>query len=416
MSHDTTGHSRRAYLKAVGAAGLSVGIAGCLGGLGGSGGPVEIGAVLPFSGDLEVFGVRNENGMDLALEDINSEGLLGNRELDVSIEDTQTAPETGVSAAQKLVNQDGVPSLIGAVSSGVTLAISESVTIPNEIVQVATASTSAAITDLEDDDYILRTATSSALQGKAMAQQAVDNGIDSMSFVYVNNAYGSGFADSMEEAFEDLGGTGHARVPYESGKSSYRPELNEAMEGNPEALVFVSYPESFTTLIKQAFEMGLKEEVQYLASDGIVSDAVEENVPAEAINGMIGLNPAPPVESEAYQDYLNLYEETYDKTPTIWSAYAYDATMLTAIAIEAAGEAESTPIRDHIYDISRPEGTKVANFSEAKAELEAGNSVDYDGVSGSVNLSDAGDVPGTYLKWEVVDGEFKMGELMDVSA
>lgn len=406
-------YSRRTFLKTAGASGLSLGLAGCTGNIGG-GGPVQIGAVFPNSGDLSVFGTRNENGMNLALEDINSAQVLGG-ELEVLIEDTQTSPQAGVSAAQKLVNQDGVPSLLGAVSSGVTLAIAKSVTMPNSVVQVATASTSAEISELEDNNYILRTAVSSALQGKATAELARENGIETMSFLYVNNSYGGGFADAMGTAFQEAGGTVAKKIPYESGKSTYKPELNKAMEGDPDALVFVSYPQSFTTIIKQAYEMGLKDKVQYFASDGIVADSVEQNVPARAMNGMKGLNPTPPVESDTYNNYLDRYQEAYDKKPTIWSAYAYDATMLTAIAIQAAGQAESQAIRDNIYDISRPEGTKVTSFSEAKSELENGNNVNYEGVSGSVDLSDAGDVPGTYRKWEVIDGEFTMGELVEVS-
>jgi len=418
MARDTETHTRRKFLAATGVGGISLALAGCIEDLtgGGNGGPIQIGGVFPFSGDLDVFGERNKNGMDLALEDINGEGLLDGRTLEVSIQDTQSASQEGVSAAQKLVNEEGVPALIGAVSSGVTLAIAESVTIPNGVPQVATASTSKEISELEDDNYILRTAVSSALEGKATAQLAMDNGIESMSFVYVNNAYGNGFAESMGEAFENLGGTVAGSVSYESGKSSYRPVLEDATNGDPEALVFVSYPESFTTMIRQAYEMGLKDQVEYFASDGIISDAVAENVPAEAINGMRGLNPTPPVESDTYQNYVDRYEESYDKQPTIWSAYAYDATMLVALAIEAAGEAESTPIRDNIYDVSRPEGTEVDTFAGAKAELDDGNDINYQGVSGSVDLTDAGDVPGTYRKWEVVEGEFVMGDFVDAEA
>lgn len=454
---------RRKFLKRVGAGGIAFGMAGCTSGGGGgdgadggssggsgdggsggdaSGGDstgaeetatdstptqksgtsgsqaesISIGAAIPNSGDLAVFGQRNQRGFDLALKDINSAKLHDGKELEVLVEDTQTAPQAGVSAARKLASQEGVPAILGAVSSGVTQAIAKSVTIPNEVVQVATASTSSAITELEDDNYILRTATSSALEGRALADLALENDVTTASFVYVNNAYGIGFADSMEEAFKSKGGTVASRVPYESGKSSYRPVLNKAMEGDPDGIVFVAYPKSFTTMIKQAYEMGLREKVTYLASDGIVADSVEENVPEKAINGLLGLNPTPPVESNVYQTFLDDFDAEYGKKPTIWTAYAYDAIMLTAIAIEAAGEVESTAIRDQIYGISRPKGTKVSTFSEAKAELEKGNDVNYEGASGSVDLTDAGDVPGTYRKFEVVGGAFEMGEFIEASS
>jgi hypothetical protein len=90
--------------------------------------------------------------------------------------------------------------------------------------------------------------------------------------------------------------------------------------------------------------------------------------------------------------------------------------MLAAIAIQAAGEAKSAAIRDSIYEISRPPGTEVTNFADAKAELQSGNEINYQGVSGTVNLSDAGDVPGIYRMFEVVDGEFTFGEYIEAPA
>lgn len=378
--------------------------------------PVQIGAAFPSSGDLAVFGTRDKRGMNLALEQINSAGLFDSRELNVIVEDTQSSPQAGVSAVQKLVTQDDVPAILGAVSSGVTLAIAQSVTIANEVVQIATASTSEEISALEDNNHVLRTAVSSSLQAKALASVTLDADVDSISFVHVNNSYGIGFAESMKSAFVDNGGEVLNTVSYESGKSSYRPVLNKATEGDPDGLVFVAYPESFATMIKQAYELGLKDQVQYIASDGIVGDAVEQNVPARAINGMIGLNPTPPVNSDVYQGFVDEFNSTYEKTPSIWAAYAYDATMLAAIAIQAAGDAESAAIRDSIYEISRPPGTEVSNFADAKSELNSGNEINYQGVSGTVDLSDAGDVPGTYQLFDVVDGEFVFGEYVETPA
>lgn len=428
---------RRRFLKTIGAAGVGLGLAGCTeesgagSPTGGGGSPTEtgstggnssssgdtfkIGAAYPYSGDLAPFGPRDERGTKLALKEINK-AKIKNKELEVSIEDTQTSPQTGVSAVQKLVNQEGVPAVIAACSSGVSMAIANSVTIPNKVFHGIPNSTSPAITGLKDDQYVWRTAVSDALQGKALAQMAGNANLKSLSIIMVNNDYGIGFANAMEKAYTSAGGEVKNKVKYESGKSSYKPQLNQAMEGSPEGLVFISYPQSFTTMVKQAFEMGLKQKVTYLAGESIVSNAVEQNVPAKAINGMIGTNPSPPVKDETYKNFASKFKNEFNKSPTVWAAYTYDAVMLTALAIQAADEFTSKALRDQVYDLSRPQGKKVTSFQAGKKELEAGNDIDYQGVSGSVNLNDAGNVPGTYRKWEVVDGKFEMGSFIEVSA
>ena len=374
----------------------------------------RIGSAVSNSGDLAVYGQRHERGMNLALEQINQVGINDGGTLRISVEDTASSPQTGVSAAQKLVNQEGVPLLVAAVSSGVTMAIARSVTIPNNVVQVSPHSTSPKITNLEDDGYVLRTAPSDAFQGAAMAQLALDRDIQRAAIIMVNNDYGRGFADVLETRFDEGGGTITNKVAYNSGKSSYRPQLNQAMQGDPDAIMFIAYPESFTTMAKQAFEMGIKDRVQYVGAESTLADPIKNNVPARALDGMIGTTPSAPTENEGWQSFVSAFREKHGQEPTVWAAYSYDATMLSALAIQKAPEFTGSALREAIYPVSRPEGTTVSSFEAAKSELEAGNDVDYAGVSGSIDLNEAGDVPGTYKWWRFANGDYRMQGFLDV--
>ena len=71
--------------------------------------------------------------------------------------DSGTSEQIGTDAASGLVNVDGVKIVLGAVSSGVTIAIAESVTIPGEVLHISPASSSNAITALADNDMVFRT-------------------------------------------------------------------------------------------------------------------------------------------------------------------------------------------------------------------------------------------------------------------
>ena len=114
--------------------------------------------------------------------------------------DTATNPDTGVAAAR---------------ASGVTLAVAQSVTVPKQRLLISPASTSPAITVLEDDDFLFRTTVSDAAQGVVLARLAWENGYETAGIMLINNAYGEGLADQFEETFASLGGRVTGKVPHE---------------------------------------------------------------------------------------------------------------------------------------------------------------------------------------------------------
>ena len=119
--------------------------------------PLPVGTVIPFSGDLADFGEPMLNAMRMAQEDINAAGGPLGREVDLLNEDSGTDSTQAVNAAEKLVNTNDARCIIGAVSSGVTISIANSVTIPNEILQITSASSSPTITTLDDNNLVWRT-------------------------------------------------------------------------------------------------------------------------------------------------------------------------------------------------------------------------------------------------------------------
>lgn len=398
-------------MKALGA-GAVTSLAGCLGTLGRND-TYEIGSVVSESGDLEVYGERHNRGMDLALGRINEEGV-GGGEIEVIREDTAGASETGKSAAETLVEEEGVPLFIGAVSSGVTTSIAQSVTVPNDVVQISPHSTSPKITGLNDKGFVLRSAPSDAFQGAAMARLGLERGIETASVVLINNDYGQGFADVLVQTFQNGGGRITQRVPYNSDESSYESELESAMAGDPDAIMFVAYPESFKTMARQAHEMGIDDEVEYIGAESTLADTIKEEVRSEALEGMIGTTPSAPTESDRWQTYVSDFQNEYGQEPTVWSAYSYDATAVAALSIQASETFEGPALRDAVYDPTRPPGKKVESFAAAKEALEAGKDVNYQGVSGKLDLDENGDVPGTYKWWTFTDGDYQVQGFLDL--
>ncbi|HET6520187.1 MAG TPA: ABC transporter substrate-binding protein, partial [Geminicoccaceae bacterium] len=312
-------------------------------------------------------------------------------------------------AAQRLVNVDGVVGIVGALSSGVTIPIATTVSASAGVPQISTASTSPVITDLEDNGFLFRTTPNDALQGAVLADVVSGQGIERVAVVYVNNDYGVGLADAFAESF---GGEVTARVAYEERQASYRGELSQAAQGDPEALVMIAYPGDGIPMLRQALEEGFFQ--RFVLTDGMKANEVVEAI-GGPLDGTFGTAPSGDPDSEAARLFREKYEGRYGGLPPQpFIDSAYDATILLALAIEKAGSTEGEAIRDALREVANPPGETVlpGEFAKAKELLAAGQDVNYEGAAGSQDFDEAGDVPGTYSHWAVKDGQIVEVELI----
>jgi ABC-type branched-subunit amino acid transport system substrate-binding protein len=369
-------------------------------------GVLKIGVLFDFTGDLSEFGPNMENGAKLAAMHINDAGgVLGN-DIELKRADSQTNATAAVPAAQSLVDSEGVQAIVGSLSSGVTLAVAEAVTVPEGIIQISPASTSPALTAVEDDDFLFRTTLSDAAQGLILAQLADELGYTKVSTIYVNNPYGEGLSENFRAAFEELGGEVPAEVPHEQEQASYLSELQQATDGEPDALAALSYPQSATVYLTEAIENDLIS--TFLFCDGTKSEDIVEAVGAENVEGMFGTVAAA---AEIPEDWQSEFEEEYGELPPLpYIAESYDAVIMIALAAAKADSLDPADIRDAMRTLNDPDGEKVGPGAEGIAralELIAdGEAINYEGASGFNGWDENGDVPSGYIEiWQYEGGE-----------
>ncbi|MUV86310.1 ABC transporter substrate-binding protein [Natronomonas sp. CBA1123] len=422
MREDITNWTnRRSVLKATGAAGLAS-LAGCVSttddegngngngddgngngngnGDGGSDDPYTIGMVDALTGSLSAFGERNQRGKDLALERVNNAGIDG-RELDIVVEDSEGQSQGGVSAAQKLVNQDSVPFLIGAVGSGVSLAIYESVIEGTDVVQLSQNSTGLNLTEFPG---LLRMSPTGRTQSVALSNIIAEDGYDEVAITYVNNDYGQSLTDAFVEAFD---GEVVYNTPHDQEQQSYSSVISEMDGSGADAWLFVTYQAEFATMVNEAFSSGY--EAQFYGADSVSGDNVLENTPEGSMDGMKIVVPSAPVEQENYQEFASAFESEYGEQPTAWSAYAYDCVVTAALSIQAADEFTGAALQETVRDVTRPEGEKVTSFEAASQILADGggpSDVDYQGVSGPIDFDENGDPVGFLQILTVEDHDY----------
>jgi len=195
---------------------------------GGMGREIMVGILLPETGALASTGESMINAAQIPAMQVNNADI--DLTVDTQLEDTETNSQSGVSAANSLVNA-GYPYICGTASSGVNVPVSQEVLIPNEIVGCSPSSTALSVTNLEDEDFIFRTAPSDRLQGRVMAQLASEDlEAETCSTLYVNNDYGQQLSERFSGVFEDeFDGEVFRQVAFNQGESSYSSVVSDAM-------------------------------------------------------------------------------------------------------------------------------------------------------------------------------------------
>ncbi|WP_368276019.1 ABC transporter substrate-binding protein [Halorussus litoreus] len=195
---------------------------------GGLGREVSLGILLPETGDLASTGGPMIKASEIPAKQVNNSDL--DLSVNVSFEDTNTSPDQGVSGAESLVS-GGVPAVNGTASSGVNVPVCQQVFIPNEVVGCSPSSTALSVSNLEDDDYIFRTAPSDILQGRVMAQVASERlEAETAATLYVNNDYGQQLSERFSNVFEDeFDGEVYDQISFNIGESSYSNVIQDAL-------------------------------------------------------------------------------------------------------------------------------------------------------------------------------------------
>jgi len=391
------GFDRRRMLQGMGAAGLAA-VAGCLGDTGGRD-TYEIGMVDSQTGSLEDFGQRNQRGRDLALAAVNDVGVAGG-DLEITVEDSESQQESGVSAAQKLVNQDGVPFLIGAVGSSVSIAIYDSVVSDTEVVQLSQNSTGLG---LSERPGLLRMSPSGRAQSIALADIIADDGYDQVAVTYINDDFGESLTDAFVDAYD---GEVAFDDPHDGEQASYSGLVSGMNDSGAEAWLFITYQKEFATQVNDMFEAGY--EPQLYGADSNRGETVIGGTPEGSIEGMKVVEPSAPVEQDNYQSFLSEFESEYGKEPTAWSAFAYDCVVTAALTIEAADSFTGPALEDAVRDVTRPSGREAFTYEAAHEILADGGpgDLDYQGVSGPIDFDENGDPTGSLQVFEVQDHEY----------
>tara|TARA_B110000014_G_C20124424_1_gene597788 strand:+ start:1792 stop:2994 length:1203 start_codon:yes stop_codon:yes gene_type:complete len=368
----------------------------------------KIGTLLDETGDLGAYGPPIQNGVDLAVGLINDAGGISGTDVTVIHADSGTSPNIATEAAGKLIEIDKVNGIVGSLSSGVTMAVAEAKTIPAGTVLISPASTSPAISVLEDNDTVFRTTVSDAAQGAVLARLAIEKGYSHCSTLYVNNPYGSGLSEIFNTTFESLGGHCEAQVPHEQEQPSYKSEIDKAItDHEPDVVVAMSYPKSAAVYLRELIEGGYSGDFMFV--DGTKNQEMFDELGAAQFEGMHGTAPGA-TDSDAKSTFSSLYEAKYGELPSNpFIGEGFDGAILLSLAMaKAAADGHGYTIDGNsLRFVANAPGEQVGpgDMKKALDLLADGKDIDYVGVAGDQEIDANGDVSNTIEIWSIEGGE-----------
>ena len=401
--------NRRTFLKGLGLAVGATAVQGPLFGFAQEG--ITVGAVIPLTGALQSFGPRFQVAAQIAVDEVNaSGGIPGAGILQLAVRDSGTNPEIGVASATELVTTTGVPAIFGAAASGVTIPIT-SVTIANGVFQISASATSPAISGLDDNDLVFRTAPSDALQGIVLADLAFNvKGFKTIAIIARNDAYGAGLADSLKANFEGLGGTVSNVSLYDPNTTDFSAEIAAASADSPDAISLITFDEG-EGLITQMVAAGVTNFNLFVdgnKNQDLITRLVD-GVGAPALEGIVGTAPAS-ADSPGGKSFAKSYRARLNEDPFVFTPQSYDALAVTALAIARAaaggGTVDGAAIAANVRSVANTPGTDftVGQLGDALKAVAAGDDINYNGASGSVEFDANGDPFGPVGTWSIKDG------------
>jgi branched-chain amino acid transport system substrate-binding protein len=387
---------------------------------------LTIGDSIPLTGALSDFGPPGQKASDLAVAQINAaiQQVGVDHTVKVVHEDNETSPQPAVQAARKMVDADGATCITGAWASADTIPTAQSVSIPGGILQISPASTAPAISDIDDDGLLNRTAPPDTFQAATLAgaiNESLGTQGQTINVGARNDEYGTAFAENLRSEWEALGGTIGEEVIYDPEQPSYNSEAQQITSGNPAAIVIIDFPETFVKVGPALQRTGNWDPAKAWGTDGLASSSLPEDVAPQVIEGMRGTAPGAPEKGEAEQAFRTLYDSSdpLDVEAQTFDAQQFDATILCYLAAVAAGSTDGQEMADQLIDISAPGGTQYTfeQLPEMIEALQNGDDIDYEGASGSVNLNEDGDATSeVYDTYQYKGGKFVVTEDLPIVA
>ncbi len=329
---------------------------------------IKIGLVASINGDLKPWGMDSQNGALLAVDEINKAGGINGKQVQLLIEDSNSTPEQGKTAAERLISK-GCVAVVGEVASGITAQIALAAQ-EKKIPVVAVGATKTELPGI--GQHVFRVCYTDDLQGPVMATFAYEElGLRNVAIVTDNKQpYSTYLSKTFRDSFEKQGGKIVDEQFYESKQTQFGPLLTNLKAKNPDGLFLSGYFTEVGPIVRQAAEAGLN--AKFLGGDGWDSAEILTSGGDAILGGFFCNHYNNQEDRPEVKTFLEKWQAAFGGVPgTTMGALGYDAVGVAIDGLKRASDVNSAE-------------SVLAAISETEG---------FAGVSGVITLKGSGGNP-----------------------
>lgn len=341
---------------------------------------VKLGFSAGLSGLKSELGISGRNGAQLAVEEINRNGGIRGRKIELLVIDDKNDAKIACAVDQKLAKQ-GVNIIIGHMVSSVAIDTVKNAK-ENKVLLISPTIATDELT--QTDDNFMRVIASNKVQGYSLAKAVLrETSVRSMAIVYDEN--NASFAKIIKESFEtqmkDSGASVVATVSFKN-RSDLKRIISEVRKSKADGVLLIASAIDAGMFCQQSRKENLKLPVfspMWTMTNDFIQAGGADAEGAYLISQVDLEN-----EEVKYVEFQKAYQERYGEVPSFSSVLSYDAVMVAAAAIQEAGTDSPDQVKEAIL--------RVGEFS---------------GLQGPIKMDGFGDVKNSYYLYRVQNGMFK---------
>ncbi|MBO8137876.1 MAG: ABC transporter substrate-binding protein [Desulfotomaculum sp.] len=321
---------------------------------------IKIGFLGATTGGHADFGIKTLEGMKMAAEDLNKEGVLGKKVVIVE-EDHASKQSEAANVVQKLIHRENVKAIIGDPTTGITK-LAAPIAEDNKVVLMSAGAVGPNVVNTEDGqlrEYVYRNTLLDAVAAPAVVKfLKEEEGWKKVALITsMNNDYSVGLSKIFKEALQNEGIEIVAEESIQDGDQNFAAQVTSFKSKKPDGIVFTGYYTEGGLFMKEVRKQGL--DINMVGGDGLLGSTLWE-LGGEAVNGSMvycGFMADPTMAEGKTKDFIDRYSKEHNgELPNMFVAQGYDAVMMIADAMKAAGSDDPTKFKEEIKKLENWQG------------------------------------------------------------
>lgn len=327
--------------------------------------PIKIGFLGAKTGDVAIYGLNTLKGLNMAVAELNKEGVLG-RQVQLVEEDNAGQKDQAINITNKLISQDKVVAIIGDPTTGITR-VAGSIANTKKTVIISAGSTGTNVVEI--GPYVFRDTLLDTIAAPATMKYVIqEKGWKNVALITSkNNDYSVSLSKIFTDAIVAAGGKVAIEEFIQDKDTDFSGQITKIKAANPDVIVFSGYYTEGALIMKKAREVGIK--AVMVGGDGLQGDDLMK-IGGTAVEGSIsyaGFSPEQPTPNT--EKFITAFKAKYNnELPDLFAAQGYDALMLVAKAIKDAKSAEPEKFKDTLATTKNYDGVSGTITFQASRE------------------------------------------------